>query len=184
MSRAAASILPVGWALLPVLAVVTGKSAYLFAGDGQECPSYGGAIGSMRMIHRHATRLLAKTLLVGIAALFAWNCQELLAQSNAARPNILIIFTDDQGYGDLACYGSETNQTPRMDQLAKEGTRFTNFYAQHVCGPSRSALLTGRYPLRSKGWGMSASEVTFAELMKQVGYQTACIGKGEGDTAS
>ena len=95
----------------------------------------------------------------------------------AERPNILIIFTDDQGYGDLGCYGSSTNQTPRMDQLASEGTRFTDFYSQHVCGPSRSALLTGRYPIRSQGWGMPASEITFAELIREAGYQTACIGK-------
>jgi len=64
-----------------------------------------------------------------------------------------------------------------MDQLAKEGTRFTNFYAQAVCGPSRSALLTGRYPIRSKGWSMPASEITWAERIRKVGYQTACIGK-------
>jgi len=94
-----------------------------------------------------------------------------------SRPNIVIIFTDDQGYADLACYGNTKNKTPRFDQLAKEGIRFTNFYAQHVCGPSRSALLTGRYPIRSRGWGMPASEITFAELIKTVGYQTACIGK-------
>ena len=93
------------------------------------------------------------------------------------KPNIVFFLTDDQGYGDLGCYGSKTNKTPRMDQLAEEGTRFTNFYAQHVCGPSRSALLTGRYPLRSKGWNMPAEEVTFAELIREVGYQTACIGK-------
>ncbi len=93
------------------------------------------------------------------------------------RPNILIIFTDDQGYADLGCFGNKKNKTPRLDQLAKEGTRFTSFYAQPVCGPSRSALLTGRYPVRSKGWGMPASEITFAELMKPVGYQTVCIGK-------
>ena len=99
------------------------------------------------------------------------------AQSDALRPNILIIFTDDQGYADLGCYGNEKNKTPRMDRLAKEGTRFTSFYAQTVCGPSRSALLTGRYPMRSKGWSMPASEVTWAERIKKVGYQTACIGK-------
>ena len=93
------------------------------------------------------------------------------------RPNILIIFTDDQGYADLGCFGNKKNKTPRLDQLAKEGTRFTSFYAQPVCGPSRSALLTGRYPVRSKGWGMPASEITFAELMKPAGYQTVCIGK-------
>ena len=95
----------------------------------------------------------------------------------AERPNIVIIFTDDQGYGDLACYGNKKNKTPRLDQLAKEGTLFTSFYTQTVCGPSRSALLTGRQPIRSKGWGMPAEEITFAELIRKVGYQTACIGK-------
>ncbi len=95
----------------------------------------------------------------------------------AEKPNILIIFTDDQGYGDLSCYGSEQNKTPRLDQLAAEGTRFTSFYSQTVCGPSRSALLTGRHPIRSKGWGMPASEITFAEKLRGAGYQTACIGK-------
>ena len=93
------------------------------------------------------------------------------------KPNIVIIFTDDQGYADLGCYGSKTNRTPRLDQLAKEGTLFTSFYTQTVCGPSRSALLTGRYPCRSKGWGMPAEEITFAELIREAGYQTACIGK-------
>lgn len=93
------------------------------------------------------------------------------------RPNILIIFTDDQGYADLGCFGSTTHKTPRLDQLAKEGTKYTSFYAQAVCGPSRSALLTGRYPVRSGGWGMPAEEVTWAELIKTAGYQTACIGK-------
>ena len=113
---------------------------------------------------------------------FAWMSllSSLLASSAveaADKPNILIIFTDDQGYADIGCYGNSKNKTPRLDQLAKEGTRFTSFYSQTVCGPSRSALLTGRYPIRSKGWGMPASEVTFAELIRKAGYQTACIGK-------
>jgi arylsulfatase A-like enzyme len=95
----------------------------------------------------------------------------------AEKPNVLILFTDDQGWADLSCTGSATNATPRLDRLAVEGARFTSFYAQTVCGPSRSALLTGRYPIRSKGWGMPASEITFAELMREAGYQTACIGK-------
>ena len=95
----------------------------------------------------------------------------------AEKPNILIIFTDDQGYGDLACYGNKKTKTPRLDKMAAEGTKFTSFYAQTVCGPSRSALLTGRYPIRSKGWHMPNSEITLAELMQKVGYQTACIGK-------
>ncbi|MAS92058.1 MAG: N-acetylgalactosamine 6-sulfate sulfatase, partial [Verrucomicrobiales bacterium] len=94
----------------------------------------------------------------------------------ADRPNIVIIFTDDQGYGDLGCYGLTTAETPHLDRLAKEGTRFTSFYTQPVCGPARSALLTGRYPIRSKGWSMPAGEITIGELLKGVGYATACIG--------
>jgi arylsulfatase A-like enzyme len=100
-----------------------------------------------------------------------------VAGEQPPRPNILIVFTDDQGWADLACYGNTKHRTPRMDRLAKEGTRFTSFYAQTVCGPSRSAILTGRYPIRSRGWHMPADEITFAELIKNVGYQTACIGK-------
>lgn len=99
------------------------------------------------------------------------------SSSAETRPNFVIIFTDDQGYGDLSCYGSKTIRSPRLDQLAREGTKFTNFYAQPVCGPSRSALLTGRYPVRSQGWSMPESEITFAELLKTVGYTTGCIGK-------
>ena len=132
----------------------------------------------MDMSRRH----FIKTLGLGIAALPALKCGSLPAAEDApkskpARPNILIIFTDDQGYADLGCYGNKKNKTPRMDKLASQGTRYTSFYAQHVCGPSRSALLTGRYPIRSKGWSMPASEITFAELIKKTGYQTACIGK-------
>jgi len=100
-----------------------------------------------------------------------------VAVIGAEKPNIVIIFTDDQGYADFGCFGNTKNKTPRMDKLAAEGTKFTSFYAQAVCGPSRSALLTGRYPIRSKGWGMPASEITFAEIMRPAGYQTACIGK-------
>ena len=95
----------------------------------------------------------------------------------SSKPNILIIFTDDQGYADLGCYGSTKTQTPRMDKLAEEGMRFLDFYAQTVCGPSRSALLTGRNPSLSRGWEMAGDEITWAELIKDAGYQTACIGK-------
>jgi arylsulfatase A-like enzyme len=116
-------------------------------------------------------RIFAALLVFGFAF------TPLRAQDKPQRPNILIVFTDDQGYADLGCYGSKTHKTPVMDKLAAEGTRFTDFYSQHVCGPSRSALLTGRYPHRSKGWSMPADEITFAELITKVGYQTACIGK-------
>jgi arylsulfatase A-like enzyme len=112
-----------------------------------------------------------------ILTLLALTVLSIQAADKPLKPNILIIFTDDQGYADLACYGNKKNKTPRLDQLAKEGTRFTSFYSQTVCGPSRSALLTGRQPIRSGGWGMPADEITWAELIREAGYQTACIGK-------
>jgi len=113
-----------------------------------------------------------------IGAVFAVVCPLFLrAEDPAPRPNFVIVFTDDQGYGDLGCYGSKTIRSPRLDKLAEEGSRFTDFYAQIVCGPSRSALLTGRYPIRSRGWGMPESEITLAELLQRVGYATCCIGK-------
>ncbi len=95
----------------------------------------------------------------------------------AERPNVLIIFTDDQGYGDVGCYGNKLINTPRLNQLAEEGTRFTQFYAQPTCAPSRSALWTGRDPQRSMGNSMPAAEITIAEGLRSVGYQTICIGK-------
>ena len=113
----------------------------------------------------------------GVAFLLTAPVADATEKLEAGRPNILIIFTDDQGYADLGCFGSKENQTPVLNKLAREGTKFTSFYAQPVCGPSRSALLTGRYPVRSKGWSMPGSEVTFAEILKETGYQTACVGK-------
>jgi len=108
----------------------------------------------------------------------------------AEPPNIVVIFADDLGYGDLGCYGSPTIRTPNLDRMAAEGFRFTDFYsAAEVCTPSRAALLTGRYPIRSgmcggrrvlfpnsKG-GLPEKEVTIAETLKAKGYATAHIGK-------
>ncbi|MFI3305968.1 MAG: sulfatase-like hydrolase/transferase [Rikenellaceae bacterium] len=94
-----------------------------------------------------------------------------------AQPNVLIIFTDDQGYNDFGCFGSTTNRTPVMDQFHADGTSFSTLYAQPVSGSSRSTLMTGRYPLRSGGRSMPGSEITIAEMAKSVGYETACVGK-------
>lgn len=102
-----------------------------------------------------------------------------------AKPNFVIIFTDDQGYQDLGCYGSPDIKTPRIDRMADEGMRFTSFYAQTVCGPSRGALMTGCYPIRFARQGdpnsihpeMHTDEITIAEVLKAQGYATAAIGK-------
>lgn len=94
------------------------------------------------------------------------------------RPNFVIVFLDDVGYGDLVSYGSQKNSTPRLDRMALEGTRFTSFYAQTVCGPSRGALMTARYPGRvGGGWATRPDEVTVAEVLGDAGYSTAVIGK-------
>jgi arylsulfatase A-like enzyme len=104
------------------------------------------------------------------------------------KPNFILIFTDDQGYGDLGCFGSKTIRTPHLDRLAAEGRKFTSFMsASSVCTPSRAALLTGSYPKRlsmAKGvlfptstTGLHPDEITIADHLKQQGYATACFGK-------
>ncbi|MDH3650299.1 MAG: sulfatase-like hydrolase/transferase, partial [Saprospiraceae bacterium] len=104
-----------------------------------------------------------------------------------SRPNVVIIFTDDQGYQDLGCYGSPDIKTPFIDQMAREGIRFTNFYvSQPVCSASRASLLTGCYANRLGisgafgpyvGKGLHPQETTIAELLKPLGYATAIYGK-------
>lgn len=104
---------------------------------------------------------------------------------NAQKPNFIIIFTDDQGYSDLGCFGSPDIKMPNIDKMAAEGMKFTSFYAQTVCGPSRAVLLTGSYPLRNARNDngnaphpkLSLSEITIAEVLKPIGYQTGMIGK-------
>ncbi|MDB4622685.1 sulfatase-like hydrolase/transferase, partial [Akkermansiaceae bacterium] len=73
----------------------------------------------------------------------------LITHATARKPNIILIYMDDMGYGDIGCFGSTKNRTPVLDQMAKEGRRFTDFYVTSgVCTPSRSSLLTGCYPRR------------------------------------
>src|SRR6478672_989379 len=127
-------------------------------------------------------------LLVTLAA-----CCSLAAGQAAepARPNVVILLCDDLGYGDLGCYGHPSIRTPNLDRLAAEGMRFTDFYsAAEVCTPSRAALLTGRYPIRSgmchdkfrvlrrESTGhLPRDEITLAEQLKGRGSATALIGK-------
>ncbi|WP_047816709.1 sulfatase family protein [Rhodopirellula islandica] len=108
--------------------------------------------------------------------------------NTSEQPNVIVIFTDDQGYNDLGCFGSPNIKTPHIDRLAQEGRRYTSFYsACSVCSPSRAALLTGCYPKRvglhqhvlfpQSNYGLHPEEVTIADHLKSAGYATACVGK-------
>ena len=127
----------------------------------------------------------------------AWCCLAITAVGlSAARsaepgPNVVLIFADDLGYGDVGCYGATKVQTPNIDRLAAEGRRFTDAHsASAVCTPSRYALLTGEYPVRANGgagvWGpapvtsaliIDTDKVTIADVFKNRGYATAALGK-------
>ena len=104
------------------------------------------------------------------------------------RPNVVIVLSDDQGYGDVGCYGAQDALTPHLDALAASGVRLLDFYANApMCSPTRAALLTGRYPYRCGvpfvvdsrpgKLGLPGDELTIAELVRRQGYRTALIGK-------
>jgi arylsulfatase A-like enzyme len=113
------------------------------------------------------------------------------AKPNITKPNVVVIFCDDLGWGDLGCFGNPTIRTPNLDRMAQEGQKWTQFYvAAPVCTPSRAALMTGRYPIRNgmtsakqvvlfpnSGGGLPAEEITLAEMLKPLGYSTGIVGK-------
>lgn len=127
-----------------------------------------------------AARLtLAATLPLALA-----NCGSTAEEPEARPPNIVLVLADDLGYGDLSIQGHPLIHTPHMDRLASEGQRWTSFYASSpLCNPSRVALVTGRMPIRIHGDGRNAwanmpdTEVTMAEMLKELGYATAYVGK-------
>ncbi|EMI57465.1 sulfatase family protein [Rhodopirellula sallentina] len=108
-----------------------------------------------------------------------------VTHAETSPPNFVIVFADDLGYGDLGCFGATKIKTPNLDQMAEEGIRFTDFYAQTVCGPSRAALMTGCYPLRvaiehnrvEVHPHLHSEEITIAEVLAPLGYQSIAIGK-------
>jgi len=141
-------------------------------------------------IHWNLGRNVPGRCLVRMLTLCSLLTYALCSSVSAQPPNVVILFADDLGYGDLGCYGGPTIRTPHLDRMAAEGLRFTDFYsASEVCTPSRAALLTGRYPIRSgmcglrrvlfpnsKG-GLPRNEITIAEALREKGYITAHIGK-------
>lgn len=126
-----------------------------------------------------------KYLLLFLCLLDASVVQALAAQT--PHPNIILIFADDLGYGDVGCYGATKVKTPNIDRLAAEGRRFTDAHsASAVCTPSRYALLTGEYPFRRNLWGpvmnpsplvVDTTRTTIASVLRRAGYATACFGK-------
>ncbi len=125
------------------------------------------------------------------AVLYALLPSQSVFASDSERPNVIVIFCDDLGYGDLGCFGHPTIRTPWLDRMASEGQKWTQFYAAApVCTPSRAGLQTGRYPVRSgmcgfgyrvlfpdsKG-GLPQSEITIARMLKDAGYATHAVGK-------
>lgn len=127
-----------------------------------------------------------KTLGMGAAAL-AMPASNFGERTAASKPNFIVIFTDDQGYQDLGCFGSPKIDTPNIDAMAEAGMRFTDFYAaESVCSPSRAALLTGCYPPRTgitrvlfprHNTGLGPEQTTIASMLKKIDYATTCIGK-------
>ena len=105
-------------------------------------------------------------------------------ETSRKKPNILLVITDDQGYGDLSCHGSPDVKTPNLDKLSSQSTRFTNFHVSPTCAPTRSAIMSGKYPFKNgithtilERERMTLSTTTLAEVLKSAGYTTGIFGK-------
>jgi arylsulfatase len=142
------------------------------------------------MISNNYTRrefLKALGMATTVLAMPGCNSEQVGGKESADRPNFIVIFTDDQGYADIGCFGAEGFETPNLDRMAAEGAKFTSFYsAAPVCSPARAALLTGCYPMRVSiprvlfprdNIGLNPDEITIADMLKACGYATCCIGK-------
>ncbi|MFQ6097963.1 MAG: sulfatase-like hydrolase/transferase, partial [Armatimonadota bacterium] len=122
---------------------------------------------------------------VGLGAVSLPARQTLLAaEGRAKRPNVVLVMTDDQGYGDLACLGNSVIETPNLDRLHGESVRLSNFHVDPTCSPTRASLMTGRYSSRTGVWHtimgrslLHKDEVTMADVFAASGYRTGIFGK-------
>ncbi len=133
-----------------------------------------------------APTMKIRFLLIAFTSIFLANAREIPAGEHASRPNIILVMADDLGWSDIGCYGGEI-ETPQIDSLANDGLRFTQFYNNAVCGPTRASLLTGLYCQQVGHRGDRWNEpkdfskcVTIAEVLQQAGYHTAMVGKWQG----
>jgi len=137
-----------------------------------------------REVLSRMTKAAAGAAFAPVASRLAFAARE----GNPGKPNIILIESDDLGYGDLGCYGSKNINTPHLDTLATQGVRLTHYYvAVPLCAPTRVSLMTGKYPQRtSLAWnpnwknpddGLSPDEITIAELLRDAGYHTGLVGK-------
>ena len=136
------------------------------------------------MIRQFFDRVGVCEVVILTAALLAASATPFLEAASAERPNVILVITDDQGYGDLGAHGNTMIQTPNLDKLYTESVRLTDFHVDPTCSPTRSALMSGRYSTRTGVWHtimgrslMSPREVTPAELFKAGGYRTGMFGK-------
>jgi len=121
---------------------------------------------------------------LGTAVLVTGSGKQFSAKSSAKRPNVILVITDDQGYGDIASHGNPVIQTPNLDKLHSRSIRLTNFHVSPTCSPSRASLMTGRYCNRTGVWHtimgrslLRQDEVTMADVFSESGYRTAIFGK-------
>ncbi|MGB5262891.1 MAG: sulfatase-like hydrolase/transferase, partial [Lutimonas sp.] len=128
--------------------------------------------------------MMRKTLLLSFTLLLYFAMGLFITLKAQARPNVILVLTDDQGIGDLGCHGNPWLKTPNIDAFYEEAMRMTDFHVSPLCTPTRSAIMTGRYPINNGAWAtfkgrdaLSRNTKTMADMFRENGYKTALFGK-------